>query len=538
MSFLYGSILWLILPLIAYAFKSKNRTLTQQIRWIVLALLVVALARPILVQSISNEKVESQSLVIALDLSFSMRANDIKPSRAEVSKNSIKSFLDKNKNDQIALIGFTINPLLLSPPTTDHNLVKIALDGLKSDYILTKGTDLKRLFEKISLFSEQDKRVILFTDGGDEPFDEDLVEYLQEQSIKLLAIGVGSKEGSTILKKDGEVLEDSKGNIVVSKLNSSLKRLAVESGGEYIEYSSNDKTVTAIEQWVKKQNGKDDITKESRNYFDLAFLPILLALILFFISSTKYIKYLFLLLALVGINLQAEEILTKEQWGGGAKEELKVESSSTTLFDGYYLSKAYVAYKAGDYKESFQILKRIKNRGFEAELLLAHIYYKREEYKKAKSILKGMRSSNIKVKQQLLYELGNCEAKLAYWEKAKSYYVKALQLGVDEDALHNLAIVVKQKERDNFKTSAYNPSSATRSKNNNSSENLEESNEEKSSKSSKSDVGTEGGDGSKKSKQSVVKVVKSQKSSSSKRVMSSKAYDLINSGYIREEKPW
>ncbi len=524
MSFLYGSILWLILPLIAYAFKSKNRTLTQQIRWIVLALLVVALARPILVQSISDEKVDSQSLVIALDLSFSMRANDIKPSRAEVSKKSIESFLEKNKNDQIALIGFTINPLLLSPPTTDHRLVKIALDGLKSDYILTKGTDLKRLFEKISLFSDHEKRVILFSDGGDEPFDEDLVEYLQEQSIKLLAIGVGSKEGSTILKKDGEVLKDSKGNIVVSKLNGSLKRLAVESGGEYIEYSSNDKIVTAIESWVKKQNGKEELTKQGRDYFDLAFFPIILAIILFFISSTKYIKYLFLLLALAGVNLQAEE--------------LKVESSSTTFFDGYYLSKAYVAYKAGNYKESFQILKRIKNRAFEAELLLAHIYYKREEYKKAKSVLKRMRSSNIKIKQQLLYELGNCEAKLAYWDKAKSYYVKALQLGVDEDTLHNLAIVVKQKERDNFKISAYNPSSATPIRNDKSSKNLEESDEEKSSKSSKSDVGTGGGDGSKKSKQSVVKVVKSQKSSSSKRVMSSKAYDLINSGYIREEKPW
>ena len=176
MSFLNGAVLWLLLPLIAYVIKGKKQNLSQYLRWVVLALLIVAMARPALSESKSSKKVEAQSLIFALDLSRSMSAKDIKPSRRVASQESIKAFLKQNQNDQIALVGFTINPLLLSPPTTDHKLVALALENLNSDYILTKGTDLNRLFKKIAKFSDKEKKVVLFSDGGDEPIGDELVE--------------------------------------------------------------------------------------------------------------------------------------------------------------------------------------------------------------------------------------------------------------------------------------------------------------------------------------------------------------------------
>ena len=534
MSFLNGTILWLLLPLIAYVIKGKKQNLSEYLRWIVLALLIIAMARPALWEVKASKKVEAHSLIFALDLSRSMSAKDIKPSRREASQDSIKEFLKQNQNDQISLVGFTINPLLLSPPTTDHKLVALALDNLNSDYILTKGTNLAKLFKKIAKFSDKEKKVILFSDGGDDAIDDKLVEFLDKENIKVMVVAMATKEGSAIEKKDGTLVQDRAGNIVVSKLNSSLKKLT-QNGGVFSSFSSVDSTVNSIDEWLEEQKDSESINKESQSYFELAFVPLLLAILLFFLSATRFSKKLLPLLLLIGVELQANEVFTKQMWGGHI-ERLRIERSSFSFLDGYRLSQAYSTYKNGEYKESFENVMSMKNRTFASELLLAHIYYKMKKYKKAKTVLEGMRSKEPKLKQQLLYELGNCEAKLAYWDKAKEYYVQALQLGKDEDAMHNLEFVLKQKKRHGFKLSAYNASGAKRTKDSNAKNSKTE--EKKKGSSSKSESNSGAGGAGSKSKNAVVKVVKKQENSNSKRVMSSKAYDLINKGYIQETKPW
>ena len=534
MSFINGAVLWLLVPLIVYVIKGKKQNLSQYLRWLVLLLLIIAMARPALWESKSSQKVEAESLIFALDLSRSMSAKDIKPSRREASQESIKVFLKQNQTDQIALVGFTINPLLLSPPTTDHKLVSLALENLNSNYILTKGTDLNKLFKKIAKFTDKEKKVVLFSDGGDEPLSDDLVELLENENIKVMVVAMATKEGSAIEKKDGTLVQDRAGNIVVSKLNSSLKKLT-QNGGIFLNFSSVDSTVKSINQWLEQEKGGENITKESRSYFELAFVPLLLAILLFFLSATRFSKKLLPLLVLIGIDVQADEIFTKQTWGGHV-DRLRIERSSFGFLDGYYLSQAYSDYRNQVYKDSFKNVMSMKNRTFASELLLAHIYYKMKKYKEAKAVLEGMRSKKPKLKQQLLYELGNCEAKLAYWDKAKSYYVQALQLGKDEDALHNLAFVLKQKNKNGFKLSAYNASGAKHSQNSNAKDSKTE--EKKKGSSSKSESNSGAGGAGSKSKNAVVKVVKKQENSKSKRVMSSKAYDLINEGYIRETKPW
>jgi len=227
-----------------------------------------------------------------------------------------------------------------------------------------------------------------------------------------------------------------------------------------------------------------------------------------------------------------KEHLTKKNWGEGKQE---VQPSSWGFLDGYYLKRAYDSFESGAFEESRESVLRMRERNLEAELLLAHIYYKQEKYKLAKSILEGIKSSNAEVKQQLYYELGNCEAKLSYTEKAKNYYVKALQLGEDEDTLHNLKVVLFRAKKEASKVGYTNPSQAEKS--NGSNENEEVDKKVSSSKKEEAQGGS-GGSGSKKSKNSTVKVVKSDNKGGSKRVLSSKAYDLINEGYIREKRPW
>ncbi|MBU1958263.1 VWA domain-containing protein [bacterium] len=523
MSFVYASFLWLLLPLGVYLFQRKRKqTLQQNLRWVALALLIIAVARPVIVQSPSKQTLPAHSIVIALDLSASMKAEDIKPNRMKASSETIQTFLEHNRYDQIALIGFTINPLLLSPLTTDHALVSMALDTMKSEYILTKGTDLKKLLEKVAKFPDHEKKLILFSDGGDELIEEALITFAQDQNIKILAVAMATEQGASVTTKDGTLLKDKEGHIVVSKFNRGVQALAEQSGGILITFNSPKDTAQKIESWIDKQKVlKEGLERETHNYVELFFIPTFLAWVLLFLSATRFSLKVVALLALLNINVQAQELY-------------RSSTKSTGYLDNYHLTQAYKSYEKQDYNSSIEELRKIETPTLESQLTLAHTYYKLEQYKQAKSILKTIKTTHSKVKQQLLYELGNCEAKLAYYDKAKNYYIQALQLGEDEDALHNLNVVIFQQNKNSSKVGFTNPGSPESS--NSSNDNVES--EEKTASKQEEQTGSSGGDGSQKSKTSTVKVVQSSEASSSKREMSSKAYDLINEGYIREEKPW
>jgi Ca-activated chloride channel family protein len=536
MSFVNVSILWLLLPLFSYLYlRKKPQSFVQNLRWAVVVLIILALARPVIPQKMTQERGLGHAVVLAIDLSVSMQAKDIAPTRLEASKLAIKAFLDHSLYERIALIGFTVNPLLLSPPTTDHELIKMALSNIHSEYILTKGTNLKKLFEKVAELKDEEKKVILLSDGGDEVLDESLRNFLQEEQIKLFAIGMATAQGSSVEQADGTLLKNREGHIVVSKLNGGLENLAIESGGAFVHYGSAEQVVSDIISWLESQGEVNEASEQqSKAYFELAVFPLTLAIILFFLSATRFSKKLLALLFLLGLNVQAEEYVKKENWGEGTK---KFEPALVNggLFDDYYLYSAYEYYKNKNYMKAEAYVYKMKQKNLEATLLLAHTLYKQEKYKAAKSLLKRIKSSDRKIKQQVYYELGNCEAKLTYMNKAKEYYVKALQLGHDEDALHNLEWVIRYNKEHASKAGYTNPSSAQKSKEKSDSV---EGKEEKASGEKKKSAASTGGTGAKKSKSSTVKVTKSEEKSESQRRLSSKAYDLINEGYINEKKPW
>lgn len=509
MTFLNSWFLWLLLPFSIYWLKQNRQSLQQNMRWLTLLLLVIAIGRPAIPQAPSEESILSHSLIIALDLSASMNAKDIKPSRVEASKETIKTFLTQNKTDQIAIIGFTINPLLLSPLTTDHQLLKVAIDTIKPEYILTKGTNLQKLLEKVADFPDAKKTVILFSDGGDEPIDEGLISFVQTEQIKILAIAMATEKGASIISKQKRLLQDKKGHIVVSTLNSGLAQLANQSGGGLLRFTTPQDMAHQIESWISVQD-KKLLVHQSRNHFELYFIPTFLAIILLFLSATRFLLKVVALLALLGIETQAG------------------------FLDNYYLNRAYESYHSQEYNQTLRLLSNIEVNSLESQLVLAHTYYQQEAYEKAKNILKTIRTTQPKIKEQLLYELGNCEAKLTYYDKAKNYYIKALQLGEDNDAVHNLRRVIFLKHQYNSKIGVSNPSSPEGS---NSSSNSVESKEKPSSKEDE-EAGGSGAEGSKKSKTSTVQVVKSSDTSALRREFSSRAYDLINEGYVREPKPW
>jgi len=511
MTLLYPSLLWLLIPL-AILWYYRPKKLTDTLHLLILALIVLALARPVADQEPIESEVEARDIIIALDLSYSMRASDISPNRYDYAKAVINQLLASNQTDNIMLIAFTTNPLLLSPPTTDHALISVALESLDPDNILTHGTSLKRVFEKITDLPMEEKNLILLSDGGEEKDLDMLKQIIRENGIHLTILALGTTAGTTIEKEDGNLLKDSEGNLVVSRINPLLERLAASSGGDYITASSDPNSAAeAIEESLESQATKETtVSKMQHNALELYPVPLLFVLLLFLLLHTKAVKYLLPFAALWGTWLNA------------------------SIFDSHYLHQAYEAYYAGDYNTTERYLKKLKTPSLQSQVAKANTYYKQKRYKKALSVYRSIRSTSPDIKQRLYYNIANCYAQTKAYDKARKYYSKALQLGDDADARHNLELVILKKSEADAKLAFARPTSqgSTSGKMKNGEE------EDDDAKNREQQNSGSGGGGGQTKSRGKEKIAITQSSEQDRQPLGSKVYDLINKGYVNEKEPW
>lgn len=506
---IYPWSLWLLIP-IAILYYYRPRELRDTTHIVILALLVLALSRPVWDMKPQEVEVEARDIIIALDLSYSMRADDVAPDRYSFAVETINRLLRSNVSDNITLIAFTTNPLLLSPPTTDHQLISIALESLDRENIMTRGTSLERLFQKVSTLPMRDKNLILITDGGEESDVRKLGSIIRDASISLTVLALGTESGSTIATTNGTKLRDKDGNLVVSRINPILKRLAEGYGGDYLEAGSTpEATASSIGDLIDSRAIEQSaITKKEKSHLELYQIPLALAILLFLMLHTRAVKYLTILVAI---------------WGG---------SASASIFDLYYLQQAYHSYRSDEYNSSRQYIKRVDEISLESQILLASSYYKDGYYQKSLKIYRSIRSTSPKIKQLLYYNIANAYAKLEQYEKASRYYAKVLQIGDDSDALHNLKVISLKKSRDLSKLSISKPSSdgGSSPKDGSSDDDSKESDD---SQDSGSSSGTQDSGKSKEREKMIL-----QESRGRQQPQSSKVYELINKGYIYEKKPW
>lgn len=244
---------------------------------------------------------KGRDIIIAMDVSKSMLADDIKPTRLEKAKQFVSKVIDALPNDRIGLIWFAGKAYLPMPLTADEGAAKMFVQSANPDDIPTQGTVIGEALQLAAQsFSEQSKRykiVVLITDGEDH--DENAVENaqrLKEQGILLLTIGLGTEEGSTITEPGTtEFKKDKMGQTVISRLNETLlKKMATANGGMYGNLQSIDAMVndvsTIVNQLEKKSSEGESVPTNFFNYF-MWFLAaaLLLLLIEFFISEKRKI---------------------------------------------------------------------------------------------------------------------------------------------------------------------------------------------------------------------------------------------------------
>ncbi len=518
-AFLYPVFLWALLPLslLLLALYRRGEKSISIVHTLILILLIFALARPIAKQVLQPSSIDAKEILIALDVSYSMKATDIAPTRYDFAKEMIQELLTQNPSDNVMLIAFTTNPLLLSPPTTDHRLISVALESLNLDYILTKGTSLENLFKQIALIQARQnngsKQMILISDGGEESHLAPLLPLIHKSNINLHIVATGSTQGTTIETPNGEMLKDKEGHLVISRINPLLKSLAKSVKGSYFEVSSSAQSMASkLNDAIQNQTQQNQKIEKMQVYHEERYLiPLLLALFLFLMLHTRGIKYLIVFFALFGFSLDA------------------------SIRDDYYLIRAYSSYHQHDFNSSKKYLKQIKHRSLQSQMTLAHSHYRQREFKKALALYRSIHSTDVPIKQQLYYHIANTYSMMQQYSKARIYYAKALQLGEEKDALYNLKRIALLKDKDSSSLGIAHPKSQSSQSSKSETKDKEE---DKKNKEDQPSSGSGGGEKSTSHTPKKKKKLHSNNQTEEEQPLGSKVYELINKGYIRETQPW
>jgi Ca-activated chloride channel homolog len=255
---------------------------------------VANLRRPGSAANISRKGID---VVIALDVSKSMLANDLSPNRLERAKQMILKLMDQMQNDRIALVLFAGKAYLQMPLTIDHGAAAIFVSSATPDAIPAQGTVFSDALQMSArAFNTKEgrfKAVVLISDGEDQ--DEETLkaaESISQQGIMVCTVGVGSPEGSQIPDSaTNDYKRDAMGNIVISKLNEDeLKQIAEKTNGIYVHFESSDQTINELMQQlsqVEKKTFTDVSLLNYTTYYMWFAGAMLLLLILEFILPER-----------------------------------------------------------------------------------------------------------------------------------------------------------------------------------------------------------------------------------------------------------
>lgn len=262
----------------------------------VLFLLIMALIQPKWGYRWKEIKRKGLDIVVALDLSKSMLAEDVKPNRLEGAKREIKSLINIMKGDRIAIVAFSGSAFVQCPLTLDYGTAKLFLDNLDVNSISLGGTNIGEAIKvSAGAFEGQEKKnrvLILITDG--EGHDEGVmraVEEAKKQGIVIFTIGIGKQEGAPIPfeDKDGRksFVKDGEGNIVLSKLDTVLlQKIALLTGGKKGAIGAGSFPLEEIYQEEISKMEKKELQSERQKRFENRFQwPLFIAIILYVIEA-------------------------------------------------------------------------------------------------------------------------------------------------------------------------------------------------------------------------------------------------------------
>ena len=253
-----------------------------------------------LVKPSGSEKINRKGIdvMIALDVSNSMLAEDIKPNRLERAKQLVSKIIDKLKDDKVGIVVFAGRAYLQMPLTTDHSAAKMYLSAASTDNVPTQGTVISQALKmSYAAFNKKEKKyrtIIVISDGEDH--DEEAIKVtkqLAEEGVMVNTIGIGSPQGAPIMDAEtNENKKDENGNIVITKLNEeALRSIAQNGNGMYQLFTSADVVSDNIQKQLSgigQSSFSDNSSTIYKNYFWYFLLAAFVILLIEnFISERK-----------------------------------------------------------------------------------------------------------------------------------------------------------------------------------------------------------------------------------------------------------
>ena len=412
------------------------------------ALLVIALANPRLPNGRSEVKHSGIDVMIALDVSKSMLAGDIAPSRIERAKQIVTKLIDKLSDDRIGIVVFAGRAYLQMPLTTDHAAAKMYLSTATTDIVPTQGTvigdALKMCNASFNSKEKKYKTVILISDGEDH--DESALKItrsMADEGVMVNTIGIGSAEGSVI--KDAvtnEIKKDQNGTVVITKLNEGmLKEIAAAGNGIYQLFASTDDVVNKLQN--RLQDMGQHLIKENSAVNYVSFFPYILMLALLFIVLEYFISE----------KISSKKMIAKKI----------ISAITVTVFftqtvaaqnQHVLIKKGNEAYQKKEYnlaRDQYKQAAKLNPQNEKAAFNLGYAYYKSGNPDSAMQAYDAaIENSKLPAdKSSSWYNKGVVQQNNKKLPDCIESYKNALRLNpADEDARQNLQKAIQQQKKD------------------------------------------------------------------------------------------
>lgn len=407
-----------LLPYITDKASEKS----SKLHWLFLpaaVLCIVALAGPTWEQLPTPVFRQESALVIILDMSRSMNAADVKPSRLERAKYKVSDILRLRKDGQTALIVFADQPFIVTPLTNDTKTIENQLPALTTDIMPSQGSDLLKAIEVgTELLSQAGIRggdMLVLTDAANT--DPGRIKgLLNHQGINISVLGIGTPEGAPVSNDRGGFLSDKSGNVILMTLDiTGLRELANVGNGLYQTISADDRDVERFMRFIESASGAEaestadlfaDRWREMGPWLVVFCLPILP------LAFRRGILVVLISASLSGMpteTLANNLFLTPDQMGQRAFAAEKFEEAKNQFQNKQW--RAAAAYKSGDFETAVGALDNPVTAD--------------EWYNKANALAR----------------MGNFEEAIAAYEHALS------ETGSHEDAAHNKALLEELLEQ-------------------------------------------------------------------------------------------
>ena len=263
-----------------------------------LALLIIGIARPQYGTKEQTVKRQGIEVMIALDISNSMLAEDVAPNRLERAKQMLSKLVDQMVDDKLGLVVFAGDAFTQIPITCDYVSAKMYLQSITPELIPAQGTAIgKAITTCVSSFGSEDteksRAIILITDGENhEDNAQEAAKMAKEKGIHVFVVGIGKPEGSPIPDGRGGFKKDKQGTVVVSRLSEEMcQEVAAAGGGMYVRADNSNTATRALEKEIEKLGKQEIETKVysdyNEQYQSFIFIALLLLVIDFFIFSRK-----------------------------------------------------------------------------------------------------------------------------------------------------------------------------------------------------------------------------------------------------------